>query len=378
MIDYATLKLIWWAIICVLTIGFAVTGGFDLGVGALLPYVGRNDDERRVAINAIGPTWEGNQVWLVTLGGALFAAWPMVYAAAFSTLYIALLLALFALFLRPAGFDYRNKLADPRWRTGWDWGLFVGGAVPATVFGVAVGNLFMGLPFRLDDSMRVSQEGGLLSMLQPFALFCGVLSLAMLVTHGASYLQLRAVGAVQVRARRAAISGAGLVIVLFAIGGVWLAKRPGLHIAAMGNPMDILMPQTKQVISQPGGWLANYHHYPSLWLLPIAGISMAAMVMLASWRSWRWAAWLASGATCAAIIATTAAALFPFVLPSSVDLNSSLTLWDACSSQLTLGIMLWATAILMPIVLAYTSWVYHVMRGPVSVEKIREETHTAY
>ena len=143
LLDYETLKLIWWGLIGLLLIGFAITDGFDMGVGALLPFLGRNDMERRVIINSVGPHWDGNQVWFITAGGAIFAAWPMVYAVAFSGFYIAMLLVLFALFFRPVGFDYRSKVGDPRWRNAWDWGLFIGGSVPALLFGVAFGNLIL-------------------------------------------------------------------------------------------------------------------------------------------------------------------------------------------------------------------------------------------
>jgi len=148
--DYETLKIIWWGVVGLLLIGFAVLDGWDLGVGMLLPYVGRSDDERRVVLNSVGPTWEGNQVWFITAGGATFAAWPLVYATAFSGFYIALIVVLFALFLRPVGFDYRSKVPDPRWRGAWDWGIFVAGLVPALVFGVAFGNLLLGVPFHFD------------------------------------------------------------------------------------------------------------------------------------------------------------------------------------------------------------------------------------
>lgn len=152
IIDYETLKLIWWMLVGVLLIGFVITDGFDMGAGALLPFLGRSDDERRVIINTVGPHWDGNQVWFITAGGAIFAAWPAVYAAAFSGFYIAMLLVLFALFFRPVGFDYRSKIEDPRWRRTWDWGLFVGGAVPALLFGVAFGNLLLGVPFEHNES----------------------------------------------------------------------------------------------------------------------------------------------------------------------------------------------------------------------------------
>src|SRR5437764_1888445 len=187
MLDYETLKLLWWVFIGVLLVGFAVMDGFDLGVGALLPFVGRSDEERRVILNAVGPTWEGNQTWLITAGGATFAAWPLLYAAAFSGFYCALLLTLFALFFRPVGFDYRSKVDDPRWRSAWDWGLFVGGTVPAVVFGVAFGNLLQGVPFQFDPTtMRATYSGSFWELLNPFGLLAGAVSLAMLVMHGAT------------------------------------------------------------------------------------------------------------------------------------------------------------------------------------------------
>ena len=183
LFDYLTLKIIWWLFVCVLLVGFALLDGFDLGVGTLLPFLARTDEQRRVLLNAIGPTWEGNQVWFITAGGAMFAAWPFVYATAFSGFYWAMLLVLFALFFRPVGFEYRSKVADPRWRNAWDWGLFVGGAVPALVFGVAFGNLLQGVPFELDGFMRSTYTGSFWGLLNPFGLLAGVVSLSMLVMH---------------------------------------------------------------------------------------------------------------------------------------------------------------------------------------------------
>lgn len=177
--DYATLKLIWWLLVGVLLIGFALTDGFDMGATALLPFLGKTDDERRIVINTVGATWEGNQVWLITAGGAMFAAWPLVYAASFSGFYFAMLLVLFALFFRPVGFDYRSKRTDPRWRAGWDWGLFIGGFVPALVFGIAFGNLLQGVPFQFDSDLRVTYHGSFWALLNPFALLCGLVSLIM-------------------------------------------------------------------------------------------------------------------------------------------------------------------------------------------------------
>ena len=176
-LDYEILRLIWWLVLGVLLIGFAIMDGFDLGVAMLLPYVAREDAERRVTINAIGPFWEGNQVWLILGGGAVFAAWPPVYAASFSGFYIAMFLVLAALILRPVGFEFRNKVADARWRAFWDYALFAGGLVPSLVFGVAFGNLLQGVPFRIDGDLRILYEGsGLFELLNPFGLLCGLVS----------------------------------------------------------------------------------------------------------------------------------------------------------------------------------------------------------
>ncbi|KPC54682.1 cytochrome d ubiquinol oxidase subunit II [Amantichitinum ursilacus] len=369
MLDYETLKLIWWGLVGVLLIGFALTGGFDLGVGALLPLMGRSDEERGAVVESIVGTWEGNQTWLITAGGALFAAWPLVYAAAFSTLYGALMLMLFALFLRPVGFDYRDKLKDLRWRKAWDIGLCIGGAVPALIIGVAFGNLFTGVAFALDNTVRVSYGGVFLDLLNPFALFCGVVSLAMLLMHGAAFLHLRTEGAIQLRARRAAIITGVTTAALFAVGGMWLAQRNGLQLLQIGDVNTALRPGDKTVGMLAGGWLHNYALYPRTWLLPLLGIAAALLTALSAWRRWGWATLLASGSAVTAIIVTAGWSLFPFVLPSSMDPASSLTLWDAVSSQRTLGIMLIVVIIFMPLIMLYTTWVYRVMRGPIRVSQ---------
>ena len=373
--DYETLKVIWWLFVGVLLIGFALTDGFDMGVGTLLPFVGRGDEERRVVINTIGPTWEGNQVWFITAGGAMFAAWPLVYAAAFSGFYVALILTLFALFLRPVGFDYRSKIADPRWRSFWDWGLFVGGAVPAIVFGVAFGNLLQGVPFQYDDSMRVAYTGGFLALLNPFGLVAGVLSLAMLVMHGGAYLQLRTEGEIRARARRYTRIAAVLALALFVAAGLWVATSlPGYRIAQMPDAGGAFTPLAKTVERAAGGWMDNYGRHPWMWLAPAAGVAGAALALALRGGP----AFLATGLSVAGIILTAGFSMFPFVMPSSLDPRSSLTVWDAVSSHRTLQIMFWVVVVMLPVVLTYTGWVYRVLRGTVTVERIREQKHTAY
>lgn len=379
ILDYETLKLIWWLFIGVLLIGFAVTDGFDMGVTAWLPFLGKTDDERRVIINTVGATWEGNQTWLITAAGAIFAAWPLVYAAAFSGMYIALLLVLFALFFRPVGFDYRSKLPDPRWRNAWDWALFAGGAVPALVFGIAFGNLLLGLPFHFDDTMRSFYTGSFWALLNPFALLAGIVSLSMLMMHGAIYLELRTDGVVQQRAQKAALAAGIVCATAFALAGIWLAIGiDGYRIVAMPDANSAFNPLAKMVEKAAGAWLTNYQTHPWMTAAPAAGFAGIALALWQGRVGRQAVAFFFSSVALAGIILTAGFSMFPFVMPSSIDPNSSLTLWDAASSHKTLGIMLVVTVIFLPLIMIYTAWVYRVLRGKITVQSIQDNTHTAY
>jgi cytochrome d ubiquinol oxidase subunit II len=379
LFDYLTLKLIWWLFVCVLLVGFALLDGFDLGIGTLLPFLARTDEQRRVLLNAIGPTWEGNQVWFITAGGAMFAAWPFVYATAFSGFYWAMLLVLFALFFRPVGFEYRSKVADPRWRNAWDWGLFVGGAVPALVFGVAFGNLLQGVPFELDGFMRSTYTGSFWGLLNPFGLLAGGVSLSMLVMHGALYLQLRTEGELNARAAKAARWFGALFMAAFALAGVWQAVGiEGFRIVAMPDPGGVVSPLSKTVEVVEGAWMQNYTARPWTMSAPIAAFAGGLLALLFSAAKRAGLAFVCSGTAVAGVIMTAALAMFPFIMPSSTRPNASLTVYDAVSSHLTLNLMFIAVVVFLPIVLLYTSWVYSVLRGKLSEDKIRKETHTAY
>ncbi|WFC41622.1 cytochrome d ubiquinol oxidase subunit II [Pseudoxanthomonas sp. SE1] len=377
-LDYATLRLIWWLLLGILLIGFAVMDGFDLGVGTLLPAVARTDAERRLVLNVVGPVWEGNQVWLILGGGAIFAAFPALYAVSFSGFYLAMFLILFALILRPVGFKFRSKVEDPRWRAVWDWALFVGGFVPALVFGVAMGNVLLGVPFHFDDTLRIHYSGGFFALLSPFAVLCGLVSVAMLVAHGASMLVLKTDGPVAMRARRLGSLAAVATAVLFVLAGVWVARGvDGYAVVGAAVTDAASNPLFKQVTSARGGWMANYQAMPWTWLFPVLGVagSLAAAALLRAGRGM--AAFLASALAIAGIILTEGLAVFPFLLPSSTHPASSLTLWDASSSHLTLFVMLVATVVFLPLVLLYTAWVYRVLRGKVSPESL-EQNHNAY
>lgn len=370
-LDYEVLRLIWWALLGILLIGFAIMGGRDLGVGTLLPFVARNDAERRVLINLIGPTWEGNQVWLVLGGGAIFAAWPQLYAVSFSGFYIAMIAILLALILRPVGFKFRGKIHDPRWQSLWDWALFVGGFVPSVVFGVAVGNVFLGAPFRLDASLRASYEGNFFGLLTPFALLAGFVSLAMIVTQGASVIAGRTEGVIAERARTFGRWSALATIVLFGLGGIAvLFLLNGYRVTSLQELAGPSNPLNKTVMVELGAWRTNYVMYPVTLLAPIIAVAGSAIAYWALTARAGLPALLGSSLAIFGIIATAGVSLFPFLLPSSADPAVSLTVWDASSSQLTLFIMLLATLLFLPIILGYTAWVYRVMRGPVTTASL--------
>jgi len=352
MFDYSTLKVIWWLLVGVLLIGFAIMDGHDMGVGTLLPFVGRQDDERRVVINTVGPHWDGNQVWFITGGGAIFAAWPMVYATAFSGFYWAMLAVLWALFFRPVGFDYRSKIDNPTWRNTWDWGLFVGGFVPPVIFGVAFGNLLQGVPFHFDDFLASTYTGSFWQLLNPFALLSGVVSSAMLTLQGSTYLAHRTEGVIQKRAMNFSLATAIALVLAFVGAGVWLrwGGIEGFAMASVVAPSALPDPLMKTVVRSTGAWWHNYQIYPATWLLPALGIVGALMAPMMAFAQRTLLAFVASSLAIVGVIGTAGAAMFPFILPSSSDPSSSLTVWDSVSSHLTLGIMFWATVIFMPLI----------------------------
>jgi cytochrome bd ubiquinol oxidase subunit II len=369
--DYETLRVVWWLLMGIVLIGFAVMDGFDLGAGAFVRVLAHDDVERRALIDTFEPYWEGNQVWLILGGGAVFAAWPYLYAASFSGFYFAILLVLLALIVRPVSLNFRNKSDDPRWRATWDGLLTFTGVVPALLFGVAIGNLFLGVPLRYDDTMRSTYEGGLIGLLRPFALLAGLVSLTMILMHGATYLALKADEIIAQRAVRVLSVLAPLYALLYISAGAWLAFGvTGFKIDGQvltGGPSNPLLKH----VSMSGSWLTNGPL--GRWACVAAAIAIVAALALPvlARRGAFVAAFLASSLAIAGTVLSAGFALFPFLMPSSVDPRSSLTVWDASSSHSTLGLMLVATVVLLPIVLAYTAWVFSVMRGRVSLEHIR-------
>jgi cytochrome d ubiquinol oxidase subunit II len=379
ILDYETLKLVWWLFVGVLLIGFAITDGFDMGAGVLLPWGGRNDEERRVIINAVAPHWDGNQVWLITAGGAIFAAWPATYAAAFSGFYVAMMLVLFSLFFRPVGFDYRSKIENPTWRNLWDWGLFAGGFVPALVFGVAFGNLLQGVPFQYDDFLRPWYTGSFFQLLNPFALLTGVVSLSLLTLHGAVYLHTRTTGAVKERMEKAVMIFGALLIVSFAGAGIWIASGfDGYEIVSMPATDTLPNPTAKTVEIAAGAWMQNYQKFPAAIAAPVLGFLGIAGAVFFTARNRGGLAFISSSLAIIGVIMTAGVSMFPFIMPSSTVPSHSLTLWDASSSHLTLTVMFWATMIFLPIVIGYTLWCYKSLWSKVTIEEIRAKSHELY
>ena len=373
-LDYPTLRIIWWGLLGVILIAFALTDGFDMGVGALLPFVARTDEERRMVINTVGATWEGNQVWFITGGASIFAAWPLVYGVSFSGFYLAIFLVLVAMILRPVGFKYRSKRPDARWRSAWDWALFTGSFVPVLVFGVAVGNVLQGAPFKLDDTLRSSYHGAFFALFTPFTLVCGLLSVAMLVLHGAAWLGIKAEegGVVQDRARKFGTAAGIASLLLFLVGGL-LATRLGFRVEGAFDPAGPSNPLRMTAVAAPGAWFDNFGRHPWMLIAPVLGFGGAILALLGLWRRSAALAFGGSSASAAGIIATVGLSMFPFILPSTIDAHSSLTVWNASSSHATLFIMLIVVVALLPLVLLYTAWVYKVLWGRTSTDALKTD-----
>ena len=371
-LDYETLCILWWVLLGTLLIGFVLIDGFNLGVAIWLPSLTCSQIERRILINSITPTWEGNQIGLILGGGAIVAAWPMLYALLFSGFYVAVFLTLLALVLRPAGFKYRSKIDSPIWRKGWDLALFLSGFVPALMFGVAIGNVLQGVPFQFDESLHPFYTGTLRGRLTPLGLWCGMLSILMFAMHGAFFLVNKTDGHLQSRARHAARSSAMLVIFFFAAAGLWLYFQTGYTLLETMPHDGPSNPLHKKVLRETHAWFSNYNTWPWLIVAPALGLLMPLLAALFVKTKAR-LAFVCSAVSLVAIINTVGFSIYPFIVPSSSNPNQSLTLWDSSSSQPTLFILLIATILFFPIMFAYTAWVYHMLRGKITEENIKNK-----
>jgi cytochrome d ubiquinol oxidase subunit II len=277
------------------------------------------------------------------------------------------------------GFDYRSKIAHPAWRKSWDWGLFVGGAVPALIFGVAFGNLLQGVPFHFESDLRPVYTGGFFALLNPFALLAGVVSLSMLTFHGANYLMIRTEGDIYARARTASLFFGVVMLAAFALAGVWVAQGiPGFRITSAVDPSALPNPLGKTVEMSPGAWLDNYARQPLTMLVPALGFVGGLLGLLFARLHRPVLAFWSSAVAELGIIGTAGVSMFPFIMPSSADPRSSLTVWDSVSSRLTLEIMFWAALIFTPIIIGYTSWCYKMMSGKVNPTFIENHDRSAY
>ncbi|MDW6003720.1 cytochrome d ubiquinol oxidase subunit II [Vibrio mangrovi] len=378
MMDYEILRFVWWVLIGVLFVGFAIADGFDMGVGALVPVIGKNDTERRVMINSIAPHWDGNQVWLITAGGALFAAWPLVYATSFSGFYLAMVVTLAALWLRPIGLDYRSKIEDTKWRNIWDICISISGFVPPLIIGVAFGNLLQGVPFELNEFLMPRYHGSFFGLLNPFGILCGLVSVLMFVLQGASWLQMKTSDAVHARARGVAQLCGILVAVAFVAAGFWVQHIDGYVITSTMDHLAASNPLNKEVTREAGAWMANFNNYPLLWLAPILGVAMPLIAVLASRMEKGGIAFIASSLTNAGIIFTAGFAMFPFIMPSSMAPSHSLTMWDSTSSELTLKLMTGVAVVMVPIILCYTCWTYYKMFGRLNNKYVEDNKNSLY
>lgn len=375
MEPYAVLQITWWLLLGVLLIGLAVMMGMDMGVGTILRYVGRTDLERRVALNIIGPHWEGNQVWFVLGGGAVFAAFPLIYATAFSGLYVVMLLLLWSMIMRPLSFEYRGKLPSEAWRNLWDWTLFISGLVPMVIFGAAFGNLFEGVPFHFSWNLTSTFSGSFIALLNPFAILCALLSVSLSVFMGAVTLMNGAEGVVYDRARTLARWSPVIAIVLFAIGGLWVHGMQGYVLAGSPGAGIAQTPLQQTVTLTDGAWFTNFNTDARLWFLPALGFAGMLLGLLAATARRSHLAWWLGALAWVGVIGTAGVALFPFLLPSSSVPAQSLTIWNSSSSELTLTWMLGFTAVFIPLIVWYTSWAFYVMRGKVKEKDIADNEH---
>ncbi len=330
------LNTLWFILITVLFIGFFFLEGFDYGVGILLPFLGKNDEERRMIINTIGPFWDGNEVWMITAGGAIFAAFPNWYATLFSGFYIALFLLLAALIVRAVSFEYRSKVESQAWRNLWDWAIFFGSLIPAILWGVAVANLVKGTP--IDENMTF--VGNFFDLLSPFTLLGGLATLSAFILHGAYFLTLKTGSPVMERARATAQKVWPITIVLAGLFLIWMSFSSGKILSI------------------------------------VATVIAAVALVVAGLRSKQGRDGCAFGWTGAAIAFFTIsvfAALYPNVMVSSIDAAYNLTIYNASSSPYTLKVMTIVAFIFVPIVLVYQGWTYYTFR-----QRITRETELEY
>ncbi|SBT81921.1 Cytochrome bd-I ubiquinol oxidase subunit 2 [secondary endosymbiont of Trabutina mannipara] len=364
MFNYEFLRFIWWVLIGLFIIIFTITEGFDMGVGILMRFSCYSDIERKIMINTIAPHWDGNQVWLITTIGALFAVWPIVYAIIFSGFYIAIILLLVSLFFRPISFEFLSKIDNLRWRNLCYWGIFIGSFISPIVMGIIFGNLLQGIPFYIDMYMRLYYTGNFFQLLNPFSLLLSTIIIAMFLTQGSTYIQMRTSSNsnLQVKMRNITKLTALITIIMFFLAIILFIKSiDGFTITSIIDQSAQSNPLHKEVKYHAGAWMVNYWNYPILLIFPLLGLLLPFFTIIYSYIKISVFAFISSSFTIACIISTIGITIFPFIIPSITMPNVSLTMWDATSSLNTLKLMFIIVIILLPIVLSYTIWCYYKM-----------------
>jgi cytochrome d ubiquinol oxidase subunit II len=335
-----TLALVWFGLLGALLTGYAILDGFDLGVGIMHLFIARDDRDRRLTLNSIGPLWDGNEVWLVTFGGAMFAAFPEAYATIFSGFYSAFMLLLFALIFRAVSIEFRSKRASPFWRGAWDVGFALSSFVATLLFGVAVGNVIRGVPI----TAAGEYDGTLVAQLNPYALLVGALTVTLFAMHGTIFLYLKTDGELQLRAQRWMWRNFGLFLVVFMLATMYTL---------------VAVPEA----------VAHFERLPLLWIIPVLNVLAIANIPRAIYNGNPGHAFFSSVCSIVALVFLLGAALYPNLVPSSPNPEHGLTIYNAASSPKTHGIMLLIALIGIPAVLAYTGLVYWTFRGKVTLDE---------
>ncbi len=386
--DYVTLQVIWWVLVGAVLILYATTAGFDFGVTMLLPFMNRHRDfrqddvERRVMLNTISATWDGNQTWLVFAGGALFVVWPVVYTTVFSGVYAGMLLVLFAFFLRPPGFDYRSKIHRDGWRKMWDWALFLSAFLPIFAFGLVIGNLFVGLPFHFSAfDMRSFYDGNFFDLLNPFGIVCGLTAVAMALTQGCVHLNRRTRGELQDTFRRLYRSFGMVFLLLMTIAGIMLAYHVKGFVLLHSPTNAPAHPLNNIVSEHTGAWFNSMQVHTWKWIPVIVAYAATLIGMTFAKRgNGGFSFWLNSIGI-AGTVAMFGATLFPFLVPSSIVPDQSITAWNATSAPFTLMGMFYIGVVLLLAIFAYKFWGYYAVwrkNKTLGVEDIHADSHTYY
>lgn len=381
MIDYNVLKILWWIILGLVFVVYACTAGFDAGITIIMSFL-KKETDRRVLLNVSAPTWDGNLSWIVFAGGGLFVAWPIVYSTAFSGLYPAMLCILFSFFLRPPGYEYRNKIDSHRWRRMWDVALLISGFFPIFIFGVATGNAFLGYPFHFDpNTFRVFYTGTFWELLNPIGLLAGLISVLMVLMHGAAYLQRRTDGHLNDLSKKLHFIFGVAVLIVFTFAGFFLLYHVQGYRLVSHHADSTLYPLKNVVTRGTSFWLSSYDKYPWKYYGPVIAYAGILVSLWASAQRWIRLAFWTSALGIAGIIGTAGFTLFPFIMPSSTNPNQSITVWNADSSQYALNIMLYVGVVLLLIILAYKIFAYHSIwhEKPILTEQdLHEDEHTFY